>query len=72
MCETHIWALPLCEKEKFRKSNVQNNFTYNVMIDHILIHSNLFLSFPRLSITKVVNIVGMIIVGSYFGGLLSL
>ena len=61
MCGTYMWALPLCEKEKCRKSDVHNNFTYNVMIDYILIHSNLFLSFPRLSITKVINIVGMII-----------
>ena len=61
MCGTHTWALPLCKKEKCRKSDAHNNFTYIAMIDHILIHSNLVLSFPRLSITKVVNIVGTII-----------
>jgi len=31
------------------------------MIDHILIHFNLVLSFSRLSITKVINTVGMVI-----------
>ena len=47
MCGTHTWALPLCKKEKCRKSYAHNNFTYIAMIDHILIHSNLVLSFHR-------------------------
>ena len=63
--EFYLWdphmGYTLTPKEKCRKSDAHDNFTYIAMIDHILIHSNLVLSFPRLSITKVVNIVGTII-----------